>query len=82
MSKQEQRARQESLLRSVVRETRLSAGIAGELARIAQESPEGLPATGVRKSLQYLRMHLTEANAAAIALEEVAKGCELPKEGH
>lgn len=60
------------LLKTAVRETRLSAGIGGELATRANESPGGLDVKSVGQALEYWRTHLLQAYAAVMRLEEIA----------
>lgn len=52
------------LLTDAVRHTQLSAGIAGEMAKLAQASEAGLPLEQVHESLCYWDTHLWEAQAA------------------
>lgn len=61
------------LLKTLVRETRLSTSIAGDLAAKAQLQPQGLPLLEVKQSLAYLSQHLNAALIAAASLKAQAK---------
>ena len=63
---------QHEILKDAVRETRLGAGVASEVAMRAAEYPEGLPLEFVRESLRYWREHLETAVVEVTKLESLA----------
>lgn len=60
------------ILRTAVRESRLAAGVALEVARSHQDYSEGVPLDQVRQALTYWKVHLNEALNAVQQLEQKA----------